>query len=375
MGFSAWSAIEVPPVAAHLVGRSGIEAATSWRGKREPSGGSRTRAGRGRCIEQVPLAFDEGCPMSVLQIFLFGAVRIEHDARPSPERVTRTVQALLAYLLLQRHRSHSRELLCGLFWDAHPEDKARGCLNTTLWRLRRVLEPDGVPRGTYLVTGANGEIGFNHDSDYWLDVAALEQGADRVLSRPLAAVQQADVHALEAALRLYTGELLEGNYSDWALRERERLRALHLNGLARLMRYHADHGAYEKSLVCGEKILAVDPLREEIHRAMMRLYLASGQRARAMRQYETCRKIIASELSVEPMEETQAAYSEVVAARDDLGQVRPLSNGFQTLQPVLERLHDALRGVEQARERCQRALQLVERLTQGPARKAHRSNH
>ena len=113
--------------------------------------------------------------MSVLRIHLFGCVRIEQEGGRASEKPTRAVQGLLAYLLLQRHRCHSRDVLCGLFWADQDEDSARGCLNTALWRLRRVLEPEGIPRGTYLTKTADGEIGFNCESDYWLDVAVLER--------------------------------------------------------------------------------------------------------------------------------------------------------------------------------------------------------
>ncbi len=307
--------------------------------------------------------------MSVLRIFLFGGMRIEHDGRSSPERATRGVQTLLAYLLLHRERSHSREVLAGLFWGDQPEDRARGCLSTTLWRLRRILEPDGVPRGTYLNSTAQGEIGFNRNSDHWLDVAVLEEGTNTILRQPPATTLEPDARRLESTLQLYTGDLLEGNYSDWALRARERLRARYLESCAWLMRYYQDHATPEKSLGWGDKILALDPLREEIHRAMMRLYLATGQRGPALRQYENCRRLLAAELGVEPMEETQAVYTQIVAAATDLEPPGSAGSGFPILQPALERLHEALRGVEQARQQCHRALQLVERLTKGLERK------
>jgi DNA-binding SARP family transcriptional activator len=306
--------------------------------------------------------------MSVLRIFLFGGTRIEHEGSRSLEKPTRGVQALLAYLLLHRHRCHSREVLSGVFWADQDEASARGCLNTAFWRLRRVLEPDGIARGTYLIRTVDGEIGFNCQSDYWLDVAVLERGANRLLNRPSGTMEDCEVEQVEEALRVYTGELLEENYSDWALRERERLRALYVDSLARIMRHHHDRGAYAKGLVCGEAILVLDPLREEIHRDMMRMYLENGQRARAARQYEICRDVLAAELNVEPMEETDRVYAQITGGACDRSDASTLGAGAAPLQPVLQRLRDALRGVEQAREQCQRALQLAERLTVGRKR-------
>ena len=48
---------------------------------------------------------------------------------------------------------------------------------------------------------------------------------------------------------------------------------MYLNTLACLMSLR---GEPERSLVYGERMLHLDPLREEIHREMMRLYLESG---------------------------------------------------------------------------------------------------
>jgi len=306
--------------------------------------------------------------MSGLRVTLLGSVRVEHQGRPASEQPTRAVQALLAYLLVQRHRCHSRDVLTGLFWADQDEDSARGCLNTAVWRLRRVLEPDGIPRGTYLVKTGDGEIGFNSESNYWLDTSVLEAGVSRLLRRPATAIETPDVEQVEDTLRLYTGDFLEGNYQDWALRERERLRGLYLNGLARIMRHHDGRGAHEKGLACGEKILALDPLREEIHREMMRMYLKNGQRAHAARQYEICRDLLAAELSVEPMDETRAVYAQIAGGNREKSNTRTLGTHAATLHSVLQRLRDAVHDVEQAREQCQRALQLAEQLTDGRKR-------
>lgn len=257
--------------------------------------------------------------MSLLRISLFGGVQVTHEGVASGGAPTRSVQALLAYLLLQRRRAHSRESLLGTFWGEHDEESARNCLNTTLWRLRRVLEPPGVPRGTYLVTTPSGDVGFNIQSPYWLDVDVLERHASAVMDASDGALEGSDVTRLEEAVRLYTGDVLDGVYDDWALRERERLRALYLNSLIGLMRYHAIHGAPQRSIAHAEEILRHDPLREEIHRELMRLHVATGARAKAARQYDTCKRLLAEELGVEPMPETQALLAAIKRGIDIRG--------------------------------------------------------
>jgi DNA-binding SARP family transcriptional activator len=302
--------------------------------------------------------------MSILRICLLGQVRIAHADSPSPVKLTHTVQALLAYLLLQRQRSQPRETLAGLFWGDHSQERARSCLNTTLWRLRQVLEPDGIPRGTYLLTISADEVGFNLESDYWLDVATFEEQSSPVLAKPVQAMQAADAQVLESALQLYAGELLEGFYDDWALRERERLRRIYLNCLAHLMDYYKHHRAFQESLLCGQRILDQDPLREEIQREMMRLYLANGQRAMAVRQYELCRQVLATELGIPPMEETQALYAEVLGVTSAPQLLAP-SNWQSPVYPqAVQQLRLALQGLDEARTQLQRAVQLLEHLVE-----------
>jgi DNA-binding SARP family transcriptional activator len=276
--------------------------------------------------------------------------------------VTHTVQALLAYLLLQ-HRSHSRDALAGLFWGERRQDQARSCLSTTLWRLRGILEPVGVAHGTYLVITSIGEVSFNWASDYQLDVALFEEQVGRGLAQPDDVLTVIKAHELQAAVQLYTGELLEGFYDDWALRERERLRSLYLSSLQRLIEYYQQQGMYAESLACGQLILQTDPLREDIHRALMRLHAAQGERALAMRQYEVCRDLLAGELGIVPLAETQTLYAQIRLV--DGSRPTGVESGEPTnLQQALHQVQVAMHGLDEARERLQRAVQRVEHFAQ-----------
>jgi len=283
----------------------------------------------------------------VLRVRLFGTIRVSHDGFGPETRPIHGVQALLAYLLLHRNRHHSREALGGLFWGEHSEPRARSCLSTALWRLRQVLEPPGVPRGTYLLVQAGGEVGFNSESDHWLDVAAFEDALSR----------RHDWAALETAVRQYSGDLLEGFYDEWALRERERLRMLYLDGLNRLVERHSAEGAIDAALGCARRVLELDPLREEVHREVIRLHLRQGHRALALRQYLTCRSLLAEELNVEPMEETRALGAQILA---EPGRADTTDLPGPTTPDLLPPLRSAARRLNQAREELARAISTAE---------------
>ena len=296
--------------------------------------------------------------METLQISLFGHVSVVHPQANGPLKLSRSTQAFFAYLLLQQ-TSVPRDILMDVFWQDHSPDRARSSLTTALWRLRHLLEPEGVTPGTYIVSGQIGEVGFNWDSSHLLDTESFEQHIYPLLRKPIADLTTRDIEHIEQVLTLYTGDLLEGMYEDWALRERERFRSLHLNCLTRLMECYAGRKNYERSIALAREILRRDPVREEIHRALMRIYLECGQRTLAMRQYVQCRDLLSQELDVLPLDETIALYNRIVASsHSDPGKTmrQPHSQEIAQLLDELRLIRHSLFDTARALERISRTV-------------------
>jgi DNA-binding SARP family transcriptional activator len=306
--------------------------------------------------------------MGILRISLFGNFRVTNDSWQKEIKLTRTIQLLLAYMVLERNRLHSRDVLLDLFWSDYSPERARNCLNTALWRLRKVLEPLAEDKGKYLVTSLTGEIGFNLKCDCWVDVAVFENVADQVLKEPVDRISLEQVKKLEEVLALYIGDMLEGVYEDWALVAREHHRLLYIRSLDYLMHYYRYHAAYPTSIQYGKAILELDPLREEVHRDLMQLYMDCGQRSLAVRQYETCRHQLQDELGIPPMEETRTLYGRIVEAplppignklKESPAQLSP--NG--DLRVVLSELHQASKNLELANKQFSQILRKLEKYT------------
>lgn len=246
--------------------------------------------------------------ISVLEIKLFGVLTAERDGQPLASLPSRKVRDLLAYLLIHRRTPRAREEMAALFWPELDGDKARHCLNTTLWRLRGALRPleTGPP---YLRVDAQ-RIGFNMASDVRVDVEEFESRcalAEKL--QPTAEAQQADLY--HQAMDLYAGDLLTDCYDDWCLVERERLQLLYLRVLGKLLTYHARRREHDIAIDCGRRILARDPLREKVHRALIRLHLDAGQPTAALQQYRECEEIVRRELGTEVMPETRALLERI----------------------------------------------------------------
>ncbi len=298
--------------------------------------------------------------MAGLQIFLFGCVRVIVNDLPVEEKLTPTSKKLLAFLLLQRQRLYPREVLADKFWSESSQEKARASLNTALWRLRCILEPEGVPRGTYLIVTSQGEVGFNPHGQCWLDTDAFESCISQGLLKPYEEIDPQKVEELERNLALYQGELLEDMYSDWAIFERERLRSLYIKCLSYLMNYHKRHAEYEKSIDYGQLILKVDPLREEVHRELMRLYQVCGMRPLAVRQFNLCRQLLDDELHIVPMDETWTLYKQISTGDATAEALLESGSTKVSIQMPLVLLRQIARSMERLCGQFQDAIALID---------------
>jgi DNA-binding SARP family transcriptional activator len=220
------------------------------------------------------------------------------------------VRALLTHLAVEVERPHRRETLAGLLWPDWPERSARANLRDALANLRRVIRDDQATPPFLLISRQT--IQFNSASDAWVDVTAFT-----TLLEIRGTVEQT-IPQLEEAVALYRGAFLEGfsladspTFEEWMLLHRERLHRLMVEALHRLAGCHEQHGDYEAALQHAWRQVELDPWREKAHQQLMRLLALSGQRGAALAQYDTCRRLLAEELKVEPAKETTALYEEI----------------------------------------------------------------
>lgn len=240
--------------------------------------------------------------MHELRILLFGQVEIVTTGGTPARPDTVRVAALLGYLAVHHDTPHRREKLAELLWPDQEPGRGRRLLSDALWRARRLLEAAGEPSA--LATGRDTVV-LRLAPGVHVDAVAFERVA---LAGEAAAVED-----LEAAIKLYRGDFIEECYDDWAIPIRERLHEQLLTLLGQLLARRRERGEHEAALQVALRLLEYDPLREETHREIIRLYYLLGREADALRAYERCRELLARELGVAPEPATTALYEEIAA--------------------------------------------------------------
>lgn len=230
--------------------------------------------------------------MSDLYLNTFGGVRVLLDQQDITAQLPSKAVGLLVYLAAH-HTPKSREHLAELFWPDRRTEQAYSSLRTALGKMRSVIGDT--------LQASQKEIGVSAALD-------LDRFADGIED----AATRAD------ALHLYQGDFMAGffagdarQFEHWQLREAENWHERFvLASLQHIQNLKAD-GQFEKAILCARHALNHAPLREDLHRALIQLYHVSGERAAALRQYNTCRSLLWEELGVEPDAVTQALMQQV----------------------------------------------------------------
>ncbi|MEZ4734238.1 MAG: AAA family ATPase [Caldilineaceae bacterium] len=252
--------------------------------------------------------------MSDCKLFLFGAPRLTDEGQVV-DLPRRKVMALLAYLVVTRQR-HSRDRLATLLWPESSQSAARGALRRELHTLTSLL-------GEGWLSSSWETVELQPAEAIWSDVVAFrllaQAGADHA-HEPEVACSRC-IKSLTEAVALYTADFLAGfhlpdaiEFDEWQRFEGDSLRRDFAGVLTQLVHWHRTQKEYTPAIAYARRWLALDTLQEPVHRALMELYALAGEETAALRQYETCVRILAEEFGAPPAAET-VALAEAIRGR------------------------------------------------------------
>ncbi len=242
--------------------------------------------------------------MTALRLDLLGGFALRLATGEPVTLSAKKARALFAFLAMQGGQTQSRDKLAALLWEDSGEMQARTSLRQALTALRKA-----VPQGDQILR-TDGETVALDPGTISLDVTEFEDLAD------------ADTpDALEQAVALYRGDLLDGfhvqapTFETWVAVERARIRGLATGAMSALLEHDIALDAPDRAIRIANQLLALDPLDESVHRALMQIYMRLGRHGAALKQYRSCREVLRRELGVAPEPKTHELYRAVMARR------------------------------------------------------------
>jgi DNA-binding SARP family transcriptional activator/TolB-like protein/TolA-binding protein len=235
----------------------------------------------------------------LIELRTLGSLDLRQDGREvravlqQPKRL-----ALLAYLAINTpRRFHRRDALLGLFWPELDQNHARAALRRAIYFLRQALGDD-------VIVGRGDEELAIQEAGFFADVAAFEN-----------ALAKGD---FIGALDLYRGDLLEGFYVSlapeferWLDIERVRLRDRAASAVKALMDEAERKNDLAGAVAWAMRLVTLSPFDEVAFRRLAGLLERGGDRAGALKAYESFTQRLREAYEIEPSSETQSLITQI----------------------------------------------------------------
>lgn len=197
-------------------------------------------------------------------------------------RLPHSVERLLAFLGVA-HAPVGRARIAATLWPEVEDRRANGDLRSALWRLRRI---------TGVIHEENHRLGLS--PQICVDVAEMS-----ALSKAL--IREPEVPELVRLSELvHAHAILPGWDEEWLVVERERYRLARLRALEHSAETLLARGQFTEALDAALAAIDTEPYRESAHRLSVRIHLAEGNHAEAIRAYNSYRTTVADELGIAP---------------------------------------------------------------------------
>jgi predicted ATPase/DNA-binding SARP family transcriptional activator len=236
-------------------------------------------------------------PPPPLTIHLFGPLRVLLQGEPLPRVRTRSVEWLLALLVLRHSHAVERSWLAGTLWPESTQSQALKNLRNDLMYLRTALGPESER----LQSPTRDTLTLDLD------------GTDVDVLRFDAAIEAGDEASLCCAVTLHTEPLLDGCYEAWASTERDTREQACLAALETLADAAHRRGDFAGTLGFLRRAEAMDPLSDSTQRHLMRVLADSGDAPAALIAYREHRIRLHREMNVEPDEKTTRLFQQIRA--------------------------------------------------------------
>jgi DNA-binding SARP family transcriptional activator len=205
-------------------------------------------------------------------------------------------QRLLGLLALH-DKPAARSYVAGQLWPDVTENRARGNLRSTIWRLG--LAQQLVGRAACLSLPPSVEI----------DAVRVSCLANQVITG------RGDPAADVLEVLVMARELLPDWYDEWLLFERERFNQLRLLALDCLTRQLLAKQCVPEATTAALRAVQIEPLRDSSQSLLIECHIAQGNRAGALRQYQSYDRMLRGEMGLQP----SAALTGLVAELSSAG--------------------------------------------------------
>jgi SARP family transcriptional regulator, regulator of embCAB operon len=215
---------------------------------------------------------------------------------------------LFAYLVLNRHRTLSRDELVEAVWDDQPPASSDSALNPLISKLRKCLGPPVLQGRT--------SVRLQLTEDAWVDVEAAGQAVHRAESRVALRDWGPAWAPSLTAMFIAERDFLPGEDAAWISEQRRHLADIRIRALEAHAAAALGTGGTElpAAIRTGRQLVRLVPLREAGYQVLMRSLAAKGDVAEALGVHAELCRTLREELGISPSPATQTLFESLLRA-------------------------------------------------------------
>lgn len=238
-----------------------------------------------------------------LEIVTLGKFEVKRAGQLLSQDSSYRVWELFKYIITNRNNGVVPELALDNLWPDQDYSDPRGAIRALIFRLRKSLGQDS--NSQEYITFSQGCYHWNHSVNYWLDVEAFEDLAQKASSLKQTHPGQAEDLLLQA-ISLYQGEYLpESYYSQWTIPVRNYYHTLYLQVVVDLINLLEASQDYSRMISICEQALLTHPYEEDIHRHYLTALVKEGRIKQAHNHFDFTARKFYKDLGIKPSPELQ----------------------------------------------------------------------
>ncbi|OME47859.1 hypothetical protein BSK59_27105 [Paenibacillus odorifer] len=204
---------------------------------------------------------------------------------------TSKAQELFAFLLHNRNRFVSKDMLIELLWPDFNQKKASTHLYTTIYQVRQCLKQNEVDLH---ISNLSGGEGYTLETGSMLiDVDKWEQG---ILA--LETISEVNCAEHQVLFELYSGDYFDDYDYLWAESERQRLRTIWLHHAMGIAQFYIESNRIAEAVTVYQRVVQLQPYFEQGHLGLMKVYDSIGERSAVEEQYKLLKGLFQQELNI-----------------------------------------------------------------------------
>jgi DNA-binding SARP family transcriptional activator len=271
-------------------------------------------------IETVKLTDIKLNPFGKTEVYLRGKL-VADD-----KWIRKKSKILLAYLMSDPHKVHTKDEIMDIFFDDMPADKADAVYHSAIYNIRTALKiydiksdkPKRSKDKTYdynpqYILYEDKTLRLNPDFYYTSDNIEFEKLYNKSML-PALSNEEKISHSIKA-IEIYKGDFLPGYYDSWCEELRVKYKNMYIALCEELIKLLEVEIRYEEVIKYSELLLKEDKLNDSTHISIINANAKLGNIKMAKSRFEIMFKIYNEEFGEKPQPKTLAKINSILAEK------------------------------------------------------------